>query len=448
MMKCNDFKNSLTDVFDNSPDTLLVIEMQEHMKNCPFCTNEYTQTKEVFEKLKPSISFGSFNSGLKQNILTQIKKEEFNMETTNKKNINLKKWHKRAMAVAASIVFIVAVFIMSERSPFVNRAQAAESIMLRSITAMDALKSMFITMEVRSLPGEGFDFIGQEYEFIEYKFWKQFSGLQPWRIEKPGRTVVFDGHDQFLFLPKTSYAITTNKNPRFVDWMNIFFEPRMILENEIAFTKAHKAVYKINKTNDEIILSINANALGNFRNNYLKNSSILESDNSRVYVFDRASMVLKSFELYLNAGGKSTNVIKIKSIAYNIPIQASIFSIQLPANVQWHPYIMDDYVKAFTNIDSKEAAKRFFKALEDEDFNAISPVWSVLQITDKEKLNEICSIYGGLQVVNLGDPFKSGLYPGEFVPFEIKLKSGDIEKFYLALRNDNPHNTWKVDGGL
>jgi hypothetical protein len=48
----------------------------------------------------------------------------------------------------------------------------------------------------------------------------------------------------------------------------------------------------------------------------------------------------------------------------------------------------------------------------------------------------------------LGDPFQSGQYPGWFVPYEIRLKSGEVKKHNLAIRNGNPAKHWLVDGGI
>lgn len=63
-------------------------------------------------------------------------------------------------------------------------------------------------------------------------------------------------------------------------------------------------------------------------------------------------------------------------------------------------------------------------------------------------MEKLKNIYGGLELISLGEPFKSGLFPGEFVPYKIRLKSGEIKEFNLALRNDNPTKTWKIDGGI
>ena len=39
--------------------------------------------------------------------------------------------------------------------------------------------------------------------------------------------------------------------------------------------------------------------------------------------------------------------------------------------------------------------------------------------------------YGGLQVIKIGESFKSESYPGEFVPYGVKLTDGSIKKWSL-----------------
>ena len=451
-MKCDEFKNNLTDLFDKNPNALVVAEMTIHMSSCNECRQEYEEMNAVVSSFTVNENFSSSNSDLKNQIINELnprfREEETNMKESKSIKIVFKRWHKQAIAVAASVAIFISIFVFTNYNPLVNTARAAENIMLKSITAMESLRSMFISMDVRSEKGESFDLIREEKDFMEYKFWKQFSGNQPWRIEKPGRIVCFDGEMQYLFLPKSSYALTANEHTGFVEWMKLFFNPKDILQKEIAFSKTHNATYKVDKTESEIILTVNSNALGEFHNNYLKNNSILESDNQRIYVFDKKTMLLKSFKLFINANGHSTQVIKINNIAYNIPIEASVFNIQLPPGVEWQELDEPAFVKAFTKINSKQAAKRFFTSLQNEDYESITIIWSALQITDNNKLEELKSVYGGLEIISIGEPFKSGLYPGEFVPYKVKLKSGEIEEFNLALRNDNPNKTWIVDGGL
>lgn len=370
------------------------------------------------------------------------------MKTKSSKKTVLRKWQKQAISVAATAIILMGVFFLTNNNPFVTTARAAENILLKSITAMESLKSMFISMDVRSLESQPFDLIGEDYDYIEYQLWKQFSGMEPWRIEKPGRIVTYNGKNQYLYLPKSSYAKVAEKDANLVEWISIFFNPKKILENEIAFSELHNAKYKIDKTPETITLTVNSDALGDFNNNYLKNKSILESDNKRVYVFDRTTKFLKSFELFINSEGHSIRIIKINNIAYNIPIQSSTFSINLPTGVNWIPLEESGYVKEYTNISSKKAAKRFFSALHNEDFDSLTNIWSTLNITDLDMLEEIKETYGGIEIIEIGNPFKSGMYPGEYIPYKIKSKSGEIATGNLAIRNDNPHGTWIVDGGI
>ncbi len=451
-MKCDEFKNKLTDIFDKNPDSALVAEMTKHMSNCNECKLEYDEMNAVISSLTNSEILSSSGSGLKEQIINELiprnRKEEIKMKESKTVKIVIKKWHKQAIAIAASAAIIISIFVFTNYKPLVNTAQAAENIMLKSITAMESLRSMFISMDVRSMKNENFDLIGEEHEFLEYKFWKQFSGNEPWKIEKPGRIVCWDGEKQYLYLPASSYALTAGKNAGFVEWMKHFFEPKEILEREMEFAKSNNARYEIEKTIDEIILTVKTDALGDFHNNYLKNNSILESDNHRIYTFDKKTMLLKTFEFFIDADGKSTKVIHINNIAYNIPIEAGTFAISLPAGIEWRQLSNPGHIKAFTKVSSKKAAQKFFAALQNKDWEFISPVWDALQISDKKKLEELKSIYGGLEIISIGEPFKSGLYPGEFVPYKIKFKSGKIKEFNLAIRNDNPTKTWVVDGGL
>ena len=43
--------------------------------------------------------------------------------------------------------------------------------------------------------------------------------------------------------------------------------------------------------------------------------------------------------------------------------------------------------------------------------------------------------------------FTSKDYPGRFVPYEIKLESGDVIKHNLALKKDGKTGRWWDDGG-
>ncbi len=46
-----------------------------------------------------------------------------------------------------------------------------------------------------------------------------------------------------------------------------------------------------------------------------------------------------------------------------------------------------------------------------------------------------------------GEPFRSGDYPGVYVPYKVRFSAG-VREHNLALRNDNPQNRWVYHGGI
>jgi len=131
--------------------------------------------------------------------------------------------------------------------------------------------------------------------------------------------------------------------------------------------------------------------------------------------------------------------------------------------------------KTLTGITPAEVARTFFEACSQEDWAGVSKYWpsdprvknAVPAIPDGLK-----KIYGGLGIVSFGKPFKGRIsiakaiallpetryqirstnsdfgYPGVFVPYEIRLKDGTVQKWQLAIRCDNPESRWYFDGGL
>ena len=80
--------------------------------------------------------------------------------------------------------------------------------------------------------------------------------------------------------------------------------------------------------------------------------------------------------------------------------------------------------------------------MERSDFNSVSEAFTYY---DAKFIKEN---YCGLKVISIGKSFKSGLYPGEFVPCTVVLKNGKRASTNIALRNDNQNKVWCIDGGI
>ena len=140
--------------------------------------------------------------------------------------------------------------------------------------------------------------------------------------------------------------------------------------------------------------------------------------------------------------GTEVTVAEFSTIRYNEPLRADLFKLDLPADVNWT--VPPERMSASTvNLDGPRAtASFFFDTLAREDWDALLAVYPATRVSDLVK-----KLYGGIQVISIGEPFKSGIYPGYFVPYEIRLRDGQVKKFKLAVRNDNRAHRWTVDGG-
>jgi len=126
-----------------------------------------------------------------------------------------------------------------------------------------------------------------------------------------------------------------------------------------------------------------------------------------------------------------------------------------------------------TGTTPAEVARTFFEAMSRQDWTEAAKYWPPGFLKrDPTFLNTITNMYGGLEIVSLGKPFRARisiakmieLQPesrnqfssnkgsfeaaGVFVPYEIRFKNGEVKKWQLSIRCDNPESRWYWDGGL
>lgn len=175
---------------------------------------------------------------------------------------------------------------------------------------------------------------------------------------------------------------------------------------------------------------------------YTKNKFYHTSDMRREYVFDEETGRLVEMKAYLHQPGGDVLVFATERIDYDRPTGPETFELPLSevVNLYQPPQRLPDNEK-YEKMTPQEAARAFFEACEKKNWLEAGKFYQ--GFTDRTK-----SYLGGLEIVQLGEPFQSEGYPGWFVPYEIKLPRGSVKKHNLAVRNDNPANRYIVDGGL
>lgn len=447
-MDCNECKLAIANLFYSDVDKTTIANVMEHIQQCVDCSIEYRRTRDVITMLKPKFQPNAPLT-LKQNIIHQLKMEETKMENEVSKTRKISPRTRKIISIAAVLAIVMMIIpVVDKNNLFTdNTAKAAGVFIESSIKATQLIKSMVIKLKVRTVANENFALVGTEYDMVDHTIWKSFEEPIKWRIDKGDRVVVFDGKFQYLWLPQTSEGIKDGRNCNFTEWFKILLEPENILLKEQNATKAKGSKITMNEKNGELFMTITSNAQGNFINDYCKNKSIEESDNRREYTFDSDTKLLKGLKIFILEGKKETLILEIEKIDYNVPIDSSLFAINLPLGVEWKEFTQNYTGETFKNMSSKKAAELFFKGIANKDWKLVGETCDFFNSNSNE-VKKIKEDYGGLKVISIGEPFKSGLYPGEFVPYEIKFKSGEIQKCNLTVRNDNPNKVWVVDGGF
>jgi RNA polymerase sigma factor (sigma-70 family) len=125
-----------------------------------------------------------------------------------------------------------------------------------------------------------------------------------------------------------------------------------------------------------------------------------------------------------------------------------------------------------TGTTPAQVAQTFFDVCAKEDWAEAAKYWPPgLLKRRSDFMNGFTNYFGGLEIVSLGKPFKGRIilagipagerkrmgaqgarkdfdYPGVYVPYEIRVKCGDVRKWQLAIRCDNPEHRWYFDGGM
>ena len=103
-----------------------------------------------------------------------------------------------------------------------------------------------------------------------------------------------------------------------------------------------------------------------------------------------------------------------------------------------------------TGMAPEQVAKSLLEAFGSEDWEKVATFFPPgdSSVDDYKR-------YGGLKIVSLGKPFKGRViawnnkeYAGIYVPYEIRLKGGEIKKWQLCIRCDNRAKHWYFDGGM
>ena len=354
---------------------------------------------------------------------------------------------KTVFASAAAVAAMVALFFVVK--PEGTPAYAAEKLFARAADYFTAVDGYIVHFDVRTIPQEQFSYTNPAKGFVNHTMTVASDGR--WKLDKGGRVVEFDGNIIYGWFPENEWGwkLDADQTGTIFPFDNLLDLSGMMrwLEQYVAASKG--ADCRKVEDDETVRLILKVPAQGEYGNDYLKLSSVGDSDTRQTYVFSKKDGRLLSAKIDAKVFGISRTILRAGSIEYNAAIRESAFA--LPANIEW----MDDTREAiaqrarelpmseFVGIGPEEAVDKLFQALDEWDEPMLKVILRIYPLHRLEAKG-----FKGCSLIKKGEAFQSGTYGGVFVPCEIRLANGRKIKTKLALRNDNPWHVWEVDGGI
>ncbi len=351
---------------------------------------------------------------------------------------------------AAALVVLAAALSVSLFMKSTPTASAAE-VFYQAAHAMAKLTSFHLRMEMRTPPGDNFATIGLDYDFVPIDFWKQVTDDEwgRWRLEEPGRVVVMDGQRSTMLMKPNHVVESVHRSPERY-WRESLVELGDILTREAERAAERPADFSSfrepgNDGRDKVVITVEAKARVS-DTDYLRNKYIDDSDHLKIYRFDAETKLLEDAQIYVHADGQDVLVFRLVRAEYNIDLDPGLFHLELPPDAirLKTPDVLPDNEK-YEAMTPKEAATAFFTACAREDWGEVLKFLGRTDVSQRFK-----DYLGGLEVIEVGEPFQSSGYvrQGWFIPYRIRLRSGEIREHNLALRNDNQAHRFQLDGGI
>jgi hypothetical protein len=420
-------------------------EIERHWETCSACRAEAAEQRKLHDRL---VKDGEILArvSLEHPVMNRIAREQ---ALKSRRTTMSKRYGKAGLGLVAAAAIAV-VLLVPWGDSRKGQASAAAAAFAQAVEATSNLRSVYLKVNMRTSPHDNFELIGLDYDFVPIEMWKQFSDPPRWRAEEPGRIVVMDG-ESTVCLMKPNHAYASGFAPVFQPWVGNLMDVHQALDAQLRCAQEKGWEFRLAREQEpdgapKLVVTIEAQAQSDFSNtnDYLRNTSIGESDHRRVYRFDARTKLLEDLEVWVHDEGKDVLVLEVAEIVYDPDLESSLFTLALPDDVIWfqEPEVLPDNER-YARMSAEEAARAFFQACADNDWDEVLKFWSASALDQRFKDG-----LGGLEIIHIGEPFKSGQYPGWFVPYEVKLTSGQIRKHNLALRNDNPAGRYHVDGGL
>lgn len=445
-MDCNKFKNEAHRLFyDDTPETVRK-KIEDHADTCPCCRKYLDSMEKAIRTLSPRCRVTAPET-LKQRI-GDIAKTHSRATCQTKRTEHTP---RRMAAIAASLALlivcgtaIVAMLLHSDTvkaSPETISRKTAERFFNKALP--DNPCSMRLKLMVRTEAHENFAYVTPTCKFVPVTLTLLVkNNTAMWRIEKQGgRAIVYDGRDQYMWIYGHNTGFRGSEQANFAEGLDALLPADINIVKEIGRRTNNKgSLYTLDNTPDEIRITAETPAKGTTPNGRHTASSTNEADSKTVYIFDPATKLLKSYNVWMRTMDTYVKVVESVSIEYNANVEKKALLARPDKNMEW----LDTSTQrgAFANKTAEEVVRLVFEAVAKDN------VVSVRKVLFGYNPRTISENYGEAKTISVGKAMRKGTYAGVYVPVTLIMKDGSRKKLTVAARNDNDGGAWTIDGGI
>ena len=436
--------------------------MEEHAASCDTCNAAWQDARRALEAVTPQIDI-PIPSDLNRRILETVNRETSaakgaetrpadrisaigTSQAPGQSGFTRSTRRRRWIGILSGVLSAAALVAVALTIGLNTPARAARNSFTQAISSMEEVRSIRIELRIRTSETESFDYTNPQEEFVPHTIEAIYKPQLLWRVEKPGRKALYDGHRTCLWFDSLHDGLILPYAPGTIGMLNLLIDPSQLLNLELQLTRVNDGSrYELHRDTETLRLTVISPAQGDFsQSDRQRNTSIIESNTRREYRFDALNGRLLGARVVFLYGDQERTLLEIDRITYDAPLDAATLTA-LPEGINWTNQTRNAPSSRLTGIDVKEAARLILNAFASWDSSILDEALDSYGAHAREILK---SRYAGATVVKLADPVRSGQYPGWFVPCDLQMADQTTERLQVALRNDNPPGSWVIDGGL
>jgi len=306
--------------------------------------------------------------------------------------------------------------------------------------ATGSAPAVHIVMRAWSRTGEPFSFVDPAGEPQTFEAWIEMPGAGGAagraRVSKGDRVRGCDGRETVAFFPGRGEAI---RSAGCVVEVETFWPAAWVLQLKAAALAGGTAIHEgagSGGTARLVLREPGVPVAGR------KKAFLPEFDRETEIVWDPATSRLTGLRRWVIEDGRHL-VAETMVIEYLDHPDGALFAVEVPPDVRW--VTLREAPETLAGLGPREVTRRFLEA-------AVASDRDTLEILGASPHTAASVAAAGVSaVVSVGEPFRTGVFRGVYVPYVVTLGRGEEaaeRRHNLALRDDNPQKRWVFDGGF